>query len=184
MPADGSQSQPRGAAGSAIGVTDEAPIKVLTLHGVQAIEDKLLFETPRKGCLSAEVEKAVDDLARRLFGYCSSDVCFHWPNGYERFPEDSSEIALLHQKSDEFEDALETVLVDLDDKILILRELGLDFTDANGRPLRCTEYLSRTAEAAARGLMGRMPERASFDAEKLERDLTEAARKFRAQKPR
>jgi hypothetical protein len=147
------------------------------------MEDRLLFETPRNGSLSADLENAVDDLARSLFGFCSNEVYCRWPDDYEKYPEDSPEMALLRQKFEEFEDALETPWVDVDDQVSLLLRFGLDFTDHNGRPLRCTVHFARPAEAAARGLMGRMPERASFNAEKLERDLAAAARKFRARKP-
>lgn len=72
------------------------------------------------------------------------------------------------------EDQYDTAEATDDEAVERLLALGLDFRDGKGQPLRCTKLFCRQAEAAAKGIMGRMPDCAAAGLESwakaLERD--------------
>lgn len=57
-----------------------------------------------------------------------------------------------------------------DEAMVLLMTLGVDFSDDRGNPLRCTRWLAASAEVAARGIAGRLPDNLDQFASSLERD--------------
>jgi hypothetical protein len=82
------------------------------------------------------------------------------------------------------EDQFETAEATDEEAVAALLVLGFDFRDGRGQPLRCTMLYCRQAEAAAKGIKGKMPDRAATGLEswekKLERDAREHMNKKRS----
>jgi hypothetical protein len=138
----------------------KAPIRVLDLPGIRQLEDRLLLEMWH--------DLDVDRVCHDLFGIT--------PSGLFEMPDDFSELSICERNRigeayEEYEKSFETGggLTD-DEEVKLLRSWGLDFTDDRGQPLRCTKLLSRVAEAAAKGIKGKMPDHTAQWESALTRD--------------
>lgn len=160
------------------------PIRMLSLPGFQTLEDKLLLYTPRRGELPPQVSGYVDHLSQTTFGTTENDTLFDLPDEYDDLPDWSEERHQIEDRWEAHEAQFETEEADEDMAISILLRLGLDFRDDRGRALRCTKLLCRQAEAAAKGIMGRMPDRATAGLDSwtkaLERDAKQHMMRKRA----
>jgi len=156
--------------------------RVLNLPGFRKIEDMLLLYPPHHGELQPAVEAAIDGLSRDTFGITTDDTLFDVPDGYDELPDWSRRRWAIRQAWNKHEAQFETEVTTDDEAVVLLSRLGLDFTDERGRPLRSTKWFCRQAEAAAKGLMGRMPDRDTADVKRFGTALEEAARQFMASK--
>ena len=135
------------------------PIRTLDLRGFQEMEDKLLIYMPRRGELPPDVEEFVDDLSKRTFGVTRNDTLFKVPAGYDDLPLWSDERQNIDDRYDAHEGQFETADATDDEVVAVLLRLGLDFRDAQAKPLLCAKLFCRQAEAAAKRIMGKMPDR-------------------------
>ncbi|MGV1758883.1 hypothetical protein ACQZ6F_19070 [Rhizobium sp. A22-96] len=153
------------------------PIRMLDLPAFQRMEDKLLINTPRVGQLSPEVDDFAKDLSRQTFGIAQSDTLFELPTNYNDLPDWSPERWRVEHNWREHEEQFITTDVSDEHAIEILLGLGLDFRDQRGQPMRRVKLFARQAEAAAKGIMGRLPDREAASLESwasaLERDAKE-----------
>jgi hypothetical protein len=137
-------------------VQKDSPFRVIDLPGVRDLERRLLLygDDPHR------VEDEVAHVARQLFGIDHQDTDFKVPEEYWGYSENSIERGRINALYRIHEEQFETGehLTD-DEAMVILGRLGLDFSDDRGQPLRCTKLMSRPAEAAARGISGKMPDR-------------------------
>jgi hypothetical protein len=152
------------------------PIRVLDLPGFQGIEDKLCIYAPTRGALSPEMDAMIDDLSTATFGITANDTLFELPEIYSRLPEWSDERIEIEERYYDHEDQYETAEATDDEAVAILLLRGFDFRDARGQPLRCTLHFSRQAEAAAKGIMGKMPDRAVAGLESWTKKLEQEAK--------
>lgn len=152
------------------------PIRVLGLPGFQGIEDKLCIYTPTRGALSPEIDTMIDELSVATFGITAKDTRFELPENYGRLPEWSDERIEVEDRYNEHEDQYETAEATDDEAVAILLLRGFDFRDARGQPLRCTLHFSRQAEAAAKGIKGRMPDRTAAGLESWTKKLEQEAK--------
>lgn len=148
-----------------------APIRLLDLPDFQKAEDRLLLYTSHRGEISTELRDFIDELSKRTFGITVIDTLFEYPQGWNDLPEWSAEWEEIEDRFDAHEDQFETSDANIDEAVEILLRLGLDFRDLRGAPLRCTKFFCRQAEAAAKGIMGKMPDRAAAGLESWERSL-------------
>lgn len=149
---------------------------MLDLPGFQRIEDKLCIYTPTRGALSPEMDAMIDDLSTATFGITANDTLFELPENYSRLPEWSDERIQIEDRYYDHEDQYETAEATDDEAVAILLLRGFDFRDARGQPLRCTLHFSRQAEAAAKGIKGRMPDRAAAGLESWTKKLEQEAK--------
>lgn len=70
-----------------------------------------------------------------------------------------------------------------DDKVVAyFLPLGLDFRDDRGQPMRSTIFLARQAEAACKGIAGKLPDEHEADAREWEARLRKEAQSFKTKK--
>lgn len=153
------------------------PIRVLDLPGFQEIEDKLWIYAPKHGVLTPEIESLINDLSVRTFGITAKDTFFEWPENYSRLPEGSDERTKIENRYENHCAQYDTSEATDDEAMESLLTVGLDFGDATGQPLRCTLHFCRQAEAAVKGIKGKMPDRAVVGLESWNRKLEREARK-------
>lgn len=132
------------------------PVRVLDLKGVRQLEDALLLRSTTRGEMTPEGERLCDDLCARIFGVTADDVAgVEWTDltarqrfDFERLQPDAEQLAKL-------------------------KRLGLDFSDEQGRPLRCTERFAVPALIASKGLLpqARMPEPGQGSLDRMEAKL-------------
>lgn len=146
-----------------------ALFRVRDADGVQRLEDGLLLYWTG-GEMPVHLESLADFISKELFGTVRSELFVDW---------DEFESA---EEQWEYEQALESSLLDDIDTAVFLKKFGLDFTDAVGNPLRCTRFLKLQAEAAAKSYCGHMPDRATASLGKLQNSLEAEASAFRARK--
>ncbi|OJU03572.1 MAG: hypothetical protein BGN87_18380 [Rhizobiales bacterium 65-79] len=132
------------------------------------MEDGLLLYGGAAPELPLRVEGIADFVSTTLFGMKYSDV-------YRDEFEDSSDRF-------DYQEDFATYLMDDEAACEHLKKYGLDFTDAAGRPLRCTRFLKLQAEAAAKGFDGHMPDRNAISLGKIQSSLEAEAAAFRARK--
>lgn len=141
-------------------------VRLAAFKCVQKLEDTLLLYPGDE----ERIEDALDTTSRELFGITDEDLDdFYLPEDYDTLP--LLEQLRIGAALDEYEDSFETGddLTD-DENMEILKRFGLDFSDDRGQPLRCTNFLARVAELAAKGIKGKMPDPAGSWADALERD--------------
>jgi hypothetical protein len=143
--------------------------------GIEDLERKLLFSKGNGDTLPAEIEEFVDRISVQLFGVKRQDTEF--PDSY-----------YLRQKrffdpgEYEHECQYETAELDQEEVVWFLKQYGLDFTGSDGQPLRCTWHLKRQAEAAAKGIMGKMPDREKAAVDSFASRLEAEAKAFKSRK--
>jgi hypothetical protein len=152
--------------------------RIRELPGFRELEDRLLLYWSAHGVLPPELENAINELSERTFGILRDETLFALPARYSDLPRWSDERQQIEDAWDEHEAQFETADATDDEAVAILTKLGLDFTDDRGQPLRCTKLMCRQAEAAAKGIMGRLPDRSSAALSRFETGLVEAARRF------
>ena len=101
-----------------------------------------------------------------------------------RVIEDPWYVSDIERRHREYEQRFQTTDLNDEDSVAVLRGLGLDFRDEHGRPLRCMMLLARQAEAAAKGIAGKLPDPVAARDERWETGLAEAAEAFMASKRR
>jgi len=158
------------------------PIRVIDLPGVRALEGRLLLSGRDRG----RSEDMVASVARDLFGVGHFELQFTIPEKYRDLPSYAvSELHELEQLREVHESQFETSdrLTD-DETVEVMARLGFDFRDDAGRSLRCTKLMNRPVEAAAKGIMGHLPDRGAIELKKFEADLEKARDAFLAKKRR
>lgn len=166
----------------------QPPIRVRDLPGVEALEAKLLLYAPRRGPLPDRLLDEVNAVSQQLFGITQQETEFRWPDDYPRNDETydpwAPEIIETERRYKEHELRFKTTDLTDEEALILLRGLGLDFSDERGHPLRCTMLLSRPAEAATRGIAGKLPDAVAAKEGRWEKELTEAREAFMASKRR
>ncbi|MGH0227912.1 hypothetical protein NKZ03_17625 [Sinorhizobium meliloti] len=158
------------------------PLRVLDLPGIQQLEDKLLLYQSRSGRVPPEISLLIDELGKTTFGITERDTRFEVPDDYSTLPEWSRERWEIDARYHAYEERFLTTEAIDDEAVAILLGLGLDFRDKHGWPLLCTRHFRRQAEAAARGIMGRMPDRAAVNLESWTKALERDAKEHMARK--
>lgn len=159
-----------------------APIRMLDLPGFQRMEDKLLLNPQRQGLLSPEVEDFADNLSKETFAIVRNDTLFELPREYDELPEWSDEFQEIEAKWEVHEEQFETAEASDDEAIPILLRLGFDFRDQRGQPLLCVKLFARQAEAAAKGILGKLPDREAAGLESWASALEREARQHMLKK--
>lgn len=132
-------------------------IRVIDLPGFRHFEDLLLLHN--RGETPPEIDDEEDKLSLQTFGITRRDA-FNLDGQFQ---------------TDHLYD---------DEAVTLLQRLGLDFSDQNGQPLRCTMQFARQAEAASKGIAGRMPDRSSVGLDRWQSDLEAGAREHMAKRGR
>jgi hypothetical protein len=136
------------------------PIRILDLPGVRDLEGSILLHRDDPGRIVHEVAL----VSQKLFGITQEDTRFEVPDEYWDLPEFSPERVQIEEQYEAHEDQFETGNHLTDDETMeLLAKVGLDFSDERGLPLRCTKQMARPAEAAAKGIKGKLPDRAEVE---------------------
>ena len=112
------------------------------------------------------VEQQVSDVSLKLFGITNADTIFYDDDA--EAPEGSAARDRFEERWDQHEERFDSPAMTDDEAMDLLQALGLDFSDDRGQPLRCTKYLMRLAEAAAKGIAGKMPDRGEISVERFD----------------
>ena len=157
----------------------DAPLRIRDLPGVRKLEDQLLLYSSNQPL----VDDAVARLSRQLFGIVSADTEFELPAEYWDLPDYSPEKFRIVKQYNDHERQYETSdnLTD-DENMQEMAGLGIDFSDERGQPLRCTKHLCRAAEAAAKGIKGKLPDRGTAALTRWEDKLRRESEAFKAKK--
>ncbi|MGX8011068.1 hypothetical protein ACVDG8_019960 [Mesorhizobium sp. ORM8.1] len=153
-----------------------APIRILDLPGFEVIERKLLLYTTGRSELSPALEEEINEVSKSTFGITIDETKFAFPAHYSDLHEASQERWDIDHEFYKHEENYRTGESTDDEAVVILIKLGFDFNDSRGFPLRCTKLFCRQAEAAAKGLMGKIPDRAAANLKAWGSALEEAAR--------
>ena len=156
-------------------------IRMLGLPGFQRMEDTLLLEPPQRGVMSPRVESLAEILSKETFGIIENDTRFELPEDYDDLP--ANKRAAVDDEWTKHEDQFLSTEATDDEATDLLLELGIDFRDARGQPMRCVKLFARQAEAAAMGIAGKLPDiqaaRLETWAEKMTREAEKHIRKKR-----
>ena len=144
----------------------------------------MLLYSSREGILSPELNKFINKISIQLFGTKKSDTKFKFPEGFYELADDSEERLLLNEKYYDYEDGFETTYMTDEEIVEFFLTRGLDFGDQHGRPLLCAKILSRQAEAAAKGIVGSLPNIGNIRLVSWGNKLEREALEFRADKNR
>ncbi|MDH7786711.1 hypothetical protein QBD01_002732 [Ochrobactrum sp. 19YEA23] len=145
---------------------------------VLQIEDNFIIYGRENGQVDPSVEGDLAELSIALFGVNIENTLFRFPDRYWKLSEDSMDFWDIDKQYEVHESRFQTANASEDETVEILLKLGLDFRDANGWPLRCTRYLCRQAEAAAKGIMGTLPDTNLLALQVWESALERSAKQF------
>jgi phenylpropionate dioxygenase-like ring-hydroxylating dioxygenase large terminal subunit len=145
---------------------------MLDLPGIRKLEDSLLFNGFPRCVLSPETEQLALDLSIELFGITQSQTEFNVDDYWDCDDEEFEQKRLKHLRW------FATTDLPDEDKVQALLHLGLDFRDDRGGPFRCTRLLSGQAEAAAKGVMGKLPDQASANLNRWANNLQKDAEDY------
>jgi hypothetical protein len=142
-----------------------AMVRVRDFPGVEQLERALLFGF-RGRELPAELQGFVDAISKQLFDIMPDDTEYQPPEDSHLQPK-----IFIQADRDDHDLDYETVDMDPDQALEFLKRFGLDFSDSKGAPLLCIRFLKRPAEAAAKGMLGRMPDRAQVSLDSFQNKL-------------
>jgi hypothetical protein len=167
-------------------VNQEAkPVRLIEHPAIRALEDKILLQAPLHGPLPYTLNEPILDASIAVFGISQDDTHFAFPADYDSLGEDSADRKKIDKAYWVHEDSFEIGEEFTDDEIVeALLSLGVDLRDERGLPLRSTKLLFRQAEAAAKGIAGRLPDHAELKLSKWEKNLRQAAKTHLASKKR
>ncbi|HVI27592.1 hypothetical protein [Hansschlegelia sp.] len=153
-------------------------IRMIDLPAVRKLEDAVLLGRAQ----GSWAEEHADTASKELFGNTLADTQFRFPDCY--FDDDAGDGLIIETNGryDKHEAKFATTGKSDADMCAVLKELGLDFTGMDGRPLHCTPLLARQAEAAARRIAGKLPDVEDLSVRQWAANLEEAARAFQQKK--
>ena len=158
-------------------------IRLIEIPAIRALEDKLLLVTSPRGQLPHTLDGPIHETSVSVFGVTEHDTYFRFPANIDSIDEDSAEWEKIYEASLSHESRFELDKNYTDDEIVeALLKMGVDLRDERGFPLRCTKLLCRQAEAAAKGIAGRLPDRAELKLSQWEKGLAREANSHLAAK--
>jgi hypothetical protein len=125
---------------------------LLRFQKVRALEDAILLQTWHIDALPPGAEDLIDIVTRDVFGnvYADTEAIVTYPAlGDEEWIEDLADYDTDHLSDDAV--------------VAYFLPLGLDFREDRGHPMRSTIFLARQAEAACKGIAGKIPEENEAD---------------------
>jgi hypothetical protein len=158
------------------------PIRALDIPGFREIEDKVMLYASSHGETPPFVDIAANELSRKTFGITRRDTLFDVPERYWNLSETCDERIEIDERYSEYESQFETSDLCDEDRLMVLKRLGMDFSDERGFPLRCTRLFCRQVEAAAKGIAGKMPDRGLIGLERWASAMEADARDHLAKK--
>ena len=160
-------------------ISSSEPITIRSIPVISELEQKLFF-TNLPSQLEVELENQVNAASKYVFGITEDQTKFLYPDNYSDLAKGSEKWSKVEIDFIEYEEDYLTSYYGDEDTIEILKLLGIDFSDENGNPLRCTRYLKRQAEVAAKGLKGHLPDITKMKDEDWQKKLEEDAKTFSA----
>lgn len=161
--------------------SQKEPLRIIDLPGVRELEDRLLIYSGDQG----RCEDLAALVSHSIFGIADRNTRFEAPSDLASEMH-YSVLARIEAGRLEYEHEANFGAGDdlTDDEIVeVMDDLGFDFRDDRGQPLRCTKLLCRAAEAAAKGIAGgRMPERSEAELTRFEDMLKRSRSDFLAAK--
>jgi len=140
-----------------------------------------LYVDPRHVTHST-TDHRLDPLLFQVFGSELKDVQFRIPDHYWDLPEDSPEAWGIATEYHRFEEQFETSDMGDEETVAFLLERGLDFRDKRGFPLRSTHLLKRQAEAAIKGIAGKLPDLEEAGARRFQSNLERDVANFQSRR--
>jgi hypothetical protein len=126
------------------------PVRMRDILGVLDIEAKILLYSNSRGELDPHVQDRVADACCEIFGIDSAATKFQFPRHFHELHDTDAEYWRIDQQYYDHEEQFEVSYLDIEEQVARFRELGLDFTAEDDRPLRCLPYFARAAEAAVK----------------------------------
>lgn len=160
------------------------PLIIRDQTGALKLEDTLRLNMPIPEPVPADIEQAVNIFSMSLFGLRLDDVHFKWPYDYDAgaseiiFDDSYRRRRETERRFKEFENRFKTSKMNDITAASYLLRLGVNFMDEQHRPLLCTRFLCRQAEAVARGYAGRLPDRNAIELDRWAKNLESDATTF------
>lgn len=151
---------------NAVGTT---PIRLTALRSIQLLDERILVQSWRRDALPAGADDYIDLTTKDIFDN-TYDSTLYRATGKDA----DMEYFAKEQHDSQFQ----TDDMSDDQIVAYFLPLGLDFRDDRGHPLRCTIFIARQAEAAVKGISGRLPETTQAEQRSWEENLPRDASKF------
>ncbi|HWJ71884.1 MAG TPA: hypothetical protein VNX29_01845 [Kaistia sp.] len=169
------------------GSTTKPMLRMRDHPKVQELQRKLLLFYNPAHPLSPELETLIESVSRALFKIDRVATVIDEPERVDLPTREQMDAYWRARDLFESHEAQFDELYGGSDTLVILRRLGLDFSDASGNPLNCLRFLDRQAFAAAKGICGELPDRSELATRLFEDSLQAAAdewQKKRRDRPR
>ena len=133
-------------------------VRFRDLPGVDGLENACFLLMDRRGNLPPEIEERARDLSLQVFGITEAETKYVWPDEYFDHHPDSYEAYPFIVQAEAHERRFEAMKLPDDEKVKYLKNLGWDFGDERGEPLRSIRLFVRQAEAVSKGIAGQWPD--------------------------
>ena len=158
------QPKPRGKNGQDISVRDT--------EGATDVENYILAcWRNRENEDEIANSNVLNQFSRKLFGVSLSDAQLEMTIDLRKRLDTLEKEEQWEELREEFNSQFRTNDSTDDKAVKILLKLGVDFRSAEGHPLNMTRYLKRQAEAAALGIMGKLPDPETLQIERWTANL-------------
>jgi hypothetical protein len=157
-------------------------IKILDLPGFRNLEDKYLIYSGPKGQPPHGVEEIAERLSLETFGIRVTDTDLPYPADYDSWPWDSDRHREFEEARERHDEQFETLDASDEEAVEILLGLGIDFRDELGNPMKSVSLFCLQAEAAVKGIAGRLPDRNTVNEKRMTMKLEDEAKAFLAKK--
>jgi hypothetical protein len=147
-------------------------IIVRDLEGAQAIEDYIQVSWRNRDSHNEIMNSTLlRNFSQKFFGNIFSDTKFELSNEEMNKLDTPEKQEEWDEIINDFESLFQTTDAGDDETVEILLELKIDFRSAQGHPLNMTRYLKRQAEAAAKRIVGQLPEQETLRTDMWESKL-------------
>ena len=163
-------------------VRPKVAIKIIELPGFRDLEDKMLIYSSARDPFPHLVVDHAKELSLATFGTKPSDMQLQPPPEYWDWPDYSVERRQFDEASEEHDEQFETLYLSDDEAVDYLLTLGVDFRDENDKPLKCMSLFAVQAEAAAKGLAGKLPDLGEVSEKRWQAKIEAEAKAFIAKK--
>jgi len=159
-------------------------LKVIEMPGFRELEDKFIIYSGPKGQFPYGVEDRAEQLSIDTFGIKASDTELKTPPDYWDWPEISAERNAFDEARERHDEQFETLYLSDDEAMDYLLGLGVDFRNELGNPLKCISLFAVQAEAAAKGIAGKLPEQSALELKRWESRVELEVKAYLAKKKR
>jgi len=157
-------------------------ITLRTLPGVQQVENDIVSDLRFRRNVHPFTLQKIYKLSQELFGVSEQETKFRFPTAFQSWHPDLDKRQHAINANDRHEGRFKTIGLSDNEAVIILKEMGYDFSTEHGHPMHLVGYLKHQVEAVYMKMAGHPPDTEAAGIQHFGIKMEEEARVFMARK--